>query len=56
MAKEGKNSLECPFDFELVCFALETTKLLSQGDTLIQLKPEQRTALRANVKQNQNSP
>ena len=30
-----------------VCFALETTELLSQGDTLIQLKPEQRTALRA---------
>ena len=32
-----------------VCFALETTKLLSQGDMLIQLKLEQRTALRANV-------
>ena len=32
-----------------VCFALDTTKLLSQGDTFIQLKPEQRTALRTNV-------
>ena len=42
MAEAEKNALECPFDFE---FALETTKLLSQGDTLLQLKPEQQTAL-----------
>ena len=45
MVEPGENSFEFPFDFE---FALETTKLLSQGDALIQLKPEQRTVLRAN--------
>ena len=32
-----------------VCFALKTTKLLSHRDTLIHLKPEQRTVLGANV-------
>ena len=46
LAKAEKNS-RVSFRF-LVGFALETTELLSQRDTLIQLKPEQRTALRVN--------
>ena len=40
MAEVEENSFEYQFDFEFALF-LETTKLLSQGDTLIQLKPEQ---------------
>ena len=45
MAEVEENSFECPFDFEFA--QEETTKLLSQGDTLIQLKPEQRTAIKS---------
>ena len=46
MAEAEENSFfECPFDFEVVLE--ETTKLHSQGDTLIQLKPEQWTAIKS---------